>query len=463
MAENGLFNAELIQRYDTAGPRYTSYPTALQFSPSFTDEDYIAVAQRTNEDLIPRPLSLYVHLPFCATVCYYCACNKVITKNRDHAGPYLQSLHEEIRLHSELYDADRIVKQLHLGGGTPTFISSQQMMSLMHQIRRYFTLLEDDSGEYSIELDPREVRMNTLVQLRQLGFNRISLGVQDLDATVQKAVNRIQPIDTTERVITQARDLKFHSISLDLIYGLPQQTVQSFKTTLDRIITLQPDRIAIYNYAHMPERFKVQRQIKSEDLPSAEEKLSILQQAITRLTSAGYVYIGMDHFARADDELAIAQRQGTLQRNFQGYSTHADCDLIALGVSAISKVGDTYSQNVKDIVQYQTRIDIGQIPISQGVALSYDDQLRRDVITQLMCHFHVDLQKITAMYEMHAIDYFADELDQLEMMQSDGMLMINGSQISVAPQGRLLIRNICAVFDRYNQPVQNKAQFSRMI
>lgn len=462
-SQSTVFDADLIQRYDRAGPRYTSYPTALQFHDQFTEANYIAAAQRSNEDPIPSPLSLYVHIPFCATVCFYCGCNKIVTKNRERAQPYLDRLYQEISLHSGLYDPDRHVEQLHWGGGTPTFLSATQMKDLMANLASNFRLLDDDTGEYSIELDPREVHLGTLPLLRELGFNRISLGVQDVDMAVQKAVNRIQPIEMTQKVINQARLLKYHSISLDLIYGLPLQTVKSFDQTLDTVIDMQPDRLAIYNYAHMPSRFKVQRQINVTELPGASQKLDILHHAIDKLTAAGYVYIGMDHFAKPDDELAIAQRNGTLHRNFQGYSTHAECDLIAMGVSSISKVGNTYSQNAKDIGQYMNMIDQGHIPVIQGVELTLDDELRRGIITELMCHFDVDLAVHAERYNVDIDRYFEHELYELKSMQADGLLSVTGTHIKVAPVGRLLIRNIAALFDRYNRVEQEKPQFSRMV
>ena len=335
------FDKALIERYDKAGPRYTSYPTAVQFHENFTAQDYQQEAACTNKlhrEKESRPLSLYFHIPFCSKVCFFCGCNKVVTKFRDRAAPYLERLHREIALHASLYDDDRSVDQLHWGGGTPTFISHEEMQALMAETRRHFALHDDDSGEYSIEIDPREIDGETLSVLRKLGFNRISLGVQDFDPKVQKAVNRIQPEAQTMAAINGARDLGYKSISVDLIYGLPFQSVSSFNTTLDRIIELSPDRLSVFNYAHLPEMFKPQRRINEEDLPSPQEKLEILHQAINKLTKAGYVYIGMDHFAKPDDELAVAQREGKLYRNFQGYSTHAECDLIAMGITAIGKV-----------------------------------------------------------------------------------------------------------------------------
>ncbi len=461
--QNYLFNAELIKRYDKSGPRYTSYPTAVQFHEKFQGDEYQEVAKASNEDPIPRPLSLYFHLPFCATVCFYCGCNKIITNNRKRAGPYLERLHKEIAMHAELYDDDRKVDQLHWGGGTPTFISPDQMRDLMTETAKYFNLRDDDSGEYSIELDPREVKKETLPLLRELGFNRISLGVQDLDEDVQKAVNRIQPQEITEAVLTSAREEGFHSISMDLIYGLPLQTVESFSKTLDEVIKMSPDRLAIYNYAHMPSMFKVQRQINEADLPSANEKLEILHLAIDRMTEAGYVYIGMDHFAKPNDELTIAQKNGSLYRNFQGYSTHSGCDLIAMGVSSISKVGFTYSQNHRDTEAYINSIDNGELPIFRGVQLDLDDVLRREVITRLICNFTLDCSAISKKHNINFNEYFVEEMDALKEMQNDGMLRINSDSLDVLPSGRLLIRNICSVFDIYNRQQKETPRFSRMV
>lgn len=463
MDQSYLFDAELIKRYDKSGPRYTSYPTAVQFHEQFQAKQYQEVARLSNEDLIPSPLSLYFHLPFCATVCFYCGCNKIITKNRNRAEPYLQRLHKEIAMHAELFDNDRMVDQLHWGGGTPTFISPEQMRELMTETARHFHLRDDDSGEYSIELDPREVKEDTLPLLRELGFNRISLGVQDLNEDVQKAVNRIQPVEITRTVLESARSEGFHSISMDLIYGLPLQTVESFDKTLDEIILMSPDRLAIYNYAHMPSMFKVQRQIDENTLPSANEKLEILHHAVDRMTDAGYVYIGMDHFAKPDDELTIAQKNGSLYRNFQGYSTHSGCDLVAMGVSSISKVGSTYSQNHRDIDAYVESIDNDQLPIFRGVELSFDDVLRREVITILICNFKLNKRVVAEQYGISFEKYFSEEMDALLQMQNDGILRLERDIIEILPAGRLLIRNICSVFDIYNRQHNETPRFSRMV
>jgi oxygen-independent coproporphyrinogen-3 oxidase len=388
MDQSILFDQALIAKYDQSGPRYTSYPTAVEFHEGFQAADYRAACGRSNAS--GRPLSLYFHIPFCDTLCFYCACNKIATKDRGQAQPYLDRLYRELDLQGALFDRSRRVEQLHWGGGTPTFISRDQMRELMDQTRRHFTLAEDDSGEFSIEIDPREADQDTVKLLRSLGFNRMSLGVQDFNPQVQRAVNRIQSEQETLTVLEAARSAGFRSISIDLIYGLPFQTVDSFLATLDRIIAVGPDRLSVFNYAHLPERFMPQRRINAADLPAPQVKLDILRTSIERLTDAGYLFIGMDHFARPDDELAQAQRDGTLYRNFQGYSTHADCDLIGLGVTSIGMVDNCYSQNQKTMETYQQALDRGQLPVLRGISLTRDDEIRRDLITRLICHFRLD-------------------------------------------------------------------------
>jgi len=454
-----IFDAERISRYDTSGPRYTSYPTAVQFREDFGESDYRAAAASSNTT--GSPLSLYFHLPFCDTVCYYCACNKIVTKNRTRTAPYLDHLFREIELQGSLFDHARPVDQLHWGGGTPTFLSADQMQALMDRTRRHFRLHDDDRGEYSIEIDPREADAGTIRLLRSLGFNRLSLGVQDFDPAVQQAVNRHQSEAETFAVLEAARESGFRSVSFDLIYGLPFQSVASFARTLEKVIAAGPDRLSVFNYAHLPELFKTQRQIRSEDLPSPAEKLAILKHTIERLGAAGYVYIGMDHFAKPNDELAIAQRQGTLYRNFQGYSTHADCDLVAMGITAIGMVGSTYSQNLKNLDEYYPALDAGRLPVFRGIVLSHDDRLRREVITRLICHFRLSFDSIESAYGIVFRDYFAGELAELQSMQTDGLLAVDTTGITVAPVGKLLIRNICMVFDRYLAGASHR--FSKVI
>jgi len=455
------FDQQLIQKYDIAGPRYTSYPTAVQFNTDFTAADYRAQAERSNQS--GRDLSLYFHLPFCDTICYYCACNKVITKDRSKANPYLSALHREIALQAELFDGSRKVDQLHWGGGTPTFISHQQMTELMEQTRKHFNLHDDDSGEYSIEIDPREVSRESIRLLRDIGFNRMSLGVQDFDPAVQQAVNRIQTDEQTLNALSSAREYGFKSISTDLIYGLPLQTPQSFAATLQKIIEISPDRISLFNYAHMPELFKPQRRINEADMPSADIKLSILKQSIAQLTDAGYVYIGMDHFAKPDDELSIAQQQGKLYRNFQGYATHADCDLVGMGITSIGTIDNSFAQNVKNLDEYQSLINAGKLAIYRGVIIDQDDLLRREVIMQLICHFQLKFADIEAKFNITFSDYFSSEIKRLSVMCDDGLIEMDKDAIRVTGKGRLLIRNICMVFDRYLTDKQNQQRFSRAI
>jgi oxygen-independent coproporphyrinogen-3 oxidase len=462
MDQSLIIDEGLIHRYDKSGPRYTSYPTADRFHTGFGEADYRACARRTGEEPVLRPLSLYFHIPFCDTLCFYCACNKIATKNRTHATPYLEALHREIALQGALFERARTVEQLHWGGGTPTFISHEQMRELMGVTREHFSLRDDDGGEYSIEIDPREVKPDTIALLRELGFNRMSMGVQDFDPRVQRAVNRIQTEHETFAVLEEARARDFNSISIDLIYGLPFQTAASFMRTLDKVIDAGPDRLSVFNYAHLPERFMPQRRINAADLPPPAEKLRILQATIERLTAAGYVYIGMDHFAKPGDELAVAQRNGTLYRNFQGYSTHADCDLIGLGVTSIGMVGDCYSQNVKDLDEYQDRLAAGRLPVHRGLRLDDDDRLRRDVITRLICHFAFDMRAIEQKYGIAFRDYFATEMRELSVMADDGLLAIEGDTLAVKPVGRLLIRNICMVFDRYLRQKSDQ-RFSKVI
>jgi oxygen-independent coproporphyrinogen-3 oxidase len=463
MTQQIVFDIDLIKRYDRAGPRYTSYPTAAQFHTGISVQDYSKWARHSNEDPIPRPLSLYVHIPFCDTVCYYCACTKVVTKDHHRADEYVEYLCREIALQGLLFDRDRIVEQLHWGGGTPTFLDNDQIWKLMDATARHFQLRSDDSGEYSIEIDPRSVDADKLRVLREAGFNRISLGVQDINAEVQKAVNREQSRELTQEIAAQASELGFKSINMDLMYGLPLQTVESFEQTLDAVVEMNPDRIAVYNYAHLPKRFKPQRRIDEAALPSADEKLALLQHSIEHLTAAGYVYIGMDHFAKPDDELAIAQENGSLQRNFQGYSTHVDCDLISVGMSAIGHVCDNYSQNVRSLDEYYALLGAGKLPLERGIELEPDDLLRREVITRLICNFLLDIRALESKWHFDFDSHFKSELQDLQIMQADGLLLLEDGMLRVLPAGRLLIRNICMVFDRYLRANNDNSRFSRLI
>ncbi len=455
------FDLDLIRRYDQSGPRYTSYPTAVEFHDSFSEPAYRAACARSNQ--AGRPLSLYFHIPFCDTVCFYCACNKVATKDRSRAQPYLDRVYRELELQASLFGAGRQVEQLHWGGGTPTFISRDQMSELMDTTRRWFDLATDDVGEYSIEIDPREADAETVALLRRLGFNRMSLGVQDFDPKVQKAVNRIQSEAETLAVLEAARAEGFRSISIDLIYGLPHQTVAGFERTLERVVEFAPDRLSVFNYAHLPKRFMPQRRIDETDLPAPQVKLDILQATGQRLGEAGYVYIGMDHFARPDDELALAQRNGTLYRNFQGYSTHAECDLIGIGVTSIGKVDNTYAQNRRTLDEYYADIDAGRLAVFRGIELSRDDEIRRDVITRVICNFFLDYADVERAWGIDFGSYFADALPRLEPMRQDGLLELDAEGIRVLPRGRLLIRNICMVFDAYLDAKLGPVGFSKVI
>ena len=453
LSENVTKYTNIIKKYTTSGPRYTSYPPANHFTASFGLNDYMQTATHSNtRDNIYgqlKPLSLYIHIPFCDTICYYCGCSKVVTKDRSKAAPYLERLEKEIVLQGKLFDAARPVDQLHFGGGTPTFISMDQLQHLMKILTENFRLHDDDSGEYSIELDPRDIEVDELQVLREMGFNRLSFGIQDFNEDVQKAVNRQQSTDKIFSLIRRAREVGFKSISTDLIYGLPKQTVETFRETIDQIILVNPDRISIFNYAHLPAMFKPQRRIDEKDLHLPVEKIKILGNFIDQLQEAGYIYIGMDHFAKPDDELAVAQNEGRLSRNFQGYSTHADCDLVGLGLTSIGKVNNCYAQNEKDIEKYYERIDNDQIPIAKGLKLGVADLIRSHVIVELMSQYFIDIHRVEEKFGIDFNKYFESEYEQLTEMEKDGLLSINSTTIRVGETGKWFIRNICMVFDTY--------------
>jgi len=459
--ENLVFDPKIIRRFDVNGPRYTSYPTADRFVEAFDAEAYRLWLGKRNIGAVSRPLSLYFHIPFCNTICYYCACNKIITKDHGRSAKYLKYLAREIALQAECLEGSREVIQLHWGGGTPTFLSHSEMRQLMEATRRHFQLLE--GGEFSIEVDPRKVDAATVQLLGELGFNRMSVGVQDFDERVQQAINRIQSEAETAEVIRAARASGFKSVSIDLIYGLPRQNVIGFNRTLERVLAMAPDRLSIYNYAHLPSLFKPQRRILEADMPSADTRLQILALAIKRLIEAGYVYIGMDHFAKPEDELAVAQRQGRLHRNFQGYSTYADCDLLAFGISAIGKVGPTYVQNFKTLDEYYDRLDHGLLPIARGVELNADDILRRSIIQALMCHFELSIESIESAHLIDFPTYFAAELEDLRELQQAGLVRIDRDWITVLPPGRMLVRAISMVFDRYLRADRQRTRYSKVI
>ena len=455
------FDPALIRKYDGFGPRYTSYPTADRFTEAFTAEQYVDALLARIAGVPIQPLSLYVHLPFCENICYYCACNKVVTKDHGRSAKYIRYLAREVAIVSGLVDSASPVTQLHLGGGTPTFLSAEEMKLLWRVLHDYFAFTPD--AECSIEVDPRKVGTETVELLAELGFNRMSIGVQDFDPTVQRAVNRIQSEAETRFVLDTARANGFRSLNIDLIYGLPRQTLAGFGATLDKVITCAPDRIALYSYAHVPHLFKPQRRIGESELPSADAKLAILELAIEKLTCAGYVHIGMDHFARPDDELAAAQREGKLHRNFQGYSTQTECDLLAFGISAIGKVGATYSQNLRTLDDYYARLDDDALPCFRGWRLSADDVLRREVIHALMCQFTVSFGRVENAHAISFRDYFATELESLEPLADDGLVEIASDAITVTPLGRLLVRTVAMVFDRYLREQREAARYSRVI
>ncbi|GAA0572788.1 oxygen-independent coproporphyrinogen III oxidase [Halomonas salifodinae] len=454
-----VWDAALIRRYDISGPRYTSYPTALSFA-EFGPGEYTAALERSNASR--RPLSLYVHIPFCRRICFYCACNKIATKDVRLAEPYLARLDREMVLTSRHLDTSRPVDQLHWGGGTPTFLTLDQMSELIDRLDARFGLSGDRDRDYAIEIDPREADVLTLRHLQALGFNRLSLGVQDLDPRVQKAINRVQPRVMTESLIDEATRLGFQSLNLDLIYGLPLQTRASFAATLEQVIDLAPARLSIFNYAHLPERFAPQRRIAATDLPGSEEKLGILQDTIERLQAAGYVHIGMDHFARPDDSLAVAQRQGSLQRNFQGYSSHADSNLVGLGVSAISRVDDVYAQNPTALGDYEAALDDGRLATIKGLRLSFDDRLRRHAIERLMCDMALDLAALGEAFGVDAEAYLGDALTKLAPAMTDGLIIRRGPRLEVTAVGRLLIRHLAMAFDAH-LPGQGGSRYSRVL
>jgi oxygen-independent coproporphyrinogen-3 oxidase len=449
----------LLHRFDVPGPRYTSYPTADRFVEAF-DAQVLSNWLGKRADAT-APLSLYVHLPFCATVCYYCACNKVITKDHSRGRDYLTALRKEADLIASRLTGSRQIEQLHFGGGTPTFLSNDELRELMALLTERFPMAP--KGEYSIEVDPRSTPPDKVAVLGELGFNRISVGVQDFDPQVQKAVNRIQSFEMTQATIEAARKADFKSVNLDLIYGLPKQSRATFARTLDKVLVLSPERVALYHYAHLPERFKPQRRIDAADLPSPQEKMGIMLDAIGRLTQAGYQYIGMDHFAKGADDLARAQQQGRLHRNFQGYSTRPDCDLIGLGVSAISKIGPTYSQNVRELDEYYDRLKQDQLPTARGVLLDMDDLVRRSVIMSLMCHFEVSKEAIEQAHLVKFDEYFRRELAELKPFEEEGLVENTREWISVLPRGKLLVRAIAMGFDRYIKNDERVRKYSKIV
>lgn len=456
-------NDELIKRYNKNGPRYTSYPTAASFEDSVDTQLYLQHVLMSNELPVPPDISLYVHIPFCDTLCFYCGCNKIATKNRDRGDVYLDYVEKEAKLLKPYFDPDRLVTQLHWGGGTPTFLTQEQMSRLMTILSDNWNFSPTDERDFSIEIDPRSTTAEGIKDLYKLGFNRFSLGVQDVDADVQKAINRIQPLAMTKSILDACREVGAKSINIDLIYGLPLQTVETFSDTLDAIIELSPDRLSVFNYAHLPQMFSPQKRIKEEELPSSNTKLEMFHMIVEKLISAGYVYIGLDHFAKPNDELALALDNGTLQRNFQGYTTHADSDLISLGVSSISSLDGLMVQNEKDINTYYERLDNSDLPIARGVLLTEDDKIRRYIIQQLMCQNKVDLNDALSSYQLKGWSYFSREFELLKPMEEDGLVVVDASSVTITLKGRMLARNIAMVFDTRSQQKIAEQKFSKVI
>jgi len=454
-------STETLKKYDVSGPRYTSYPTADRFVEAFTQDAYMLALEQRRAIAATQPLSIYVHIPFCESLCFFCACNKIVTKHHERSAEYLRYLNREIDLHIEHLGAGQTISQLHLGGGSPTFFSDEELAELMSMLKRNFVFAP--GGEYSIEVDPRTVNEQRLKHLADLGFNRLSFGVQDFDPEVQKAVHRIQPAEQVFALVEAARRYQFESVNVDLIYGLPMQTPESFKRTLAQVVELRPNRIALYGYAHLPERFKPQRRISEYELPAAADKITMLGSALKAFIDAGYVYVGMDHFALPDDDLAIAKRQGRLHRNFQGYSTQPDCDLISLGVSAIGRVGATYSQNAKTIEEYYDHLNHGRFPVVRGLALSRDDIVRRAVIMAIMCQGALEYEAIELAYMLDFKSYFADELAALKALEKTDMLVLEEDGLQVTDTGLFFVRAVAMLFDKQLVTDRKRARFSKIL
>lgn len=456
MQINQFFDSQLLKKYNTSGPRYTSYPTALEFNTEFSDRALTTAIEKSPH----RNLSLYVHIPFCHSLCYYCGCNKVITRHRDKADIYLDFLEKEIISRAPLFK-DYKVNQLHWGGGTPSFLTKAQMTKLVNSLKQHFDF--SDEMEMSIEVDPREIELDMADHLYDLGFNRISIGVQDIDRKVQETINRVQSTEFIEQLIYRAKNVGFKSVNVDLIYGLPHQTPETFAKTLEKVKEIDVDRISLFSYAHLPSRFAAQRKLRDEWLPNTDQKFALMRQAIETLCEYGYEFIGMDHFAKPDDELAIAQRNGELHRNFQGYTTRDESDLLGLGVSSISNIGRSFSQNTKDLQEYYREVDTRQNALEKGLTLSEDDVIRGYVIKSLMCNLYLDKTAVNKEFDIDFDQYFADDLPSLETFINDGLLTNTDKDITVAPKARLLIRNICMTFDAYMKKHLNQQRFSRVI
>jgi len=457
------FDADRMRRYDREGPRYTSYPTAQQFADGISPDEYAQAAAGSRGAREGQPLSAYVHIPFCSSPCFYCGCNKIITRQMRRADDYASRLLDEISMRSRYFAASRVIDQLHFGGGTPTYLPKKRLIEVIDKLDSEFRLSRAEDRDFSIEIDPRGADAEILRLLAGLGFNRVSLGVQDFDENVQRAVNRIQPEATVARVYDVVRGLGFRSVNFDLIYGLPLQTVASFSWTLDRVVAMRPDRIAVYGYAHMPRVFKAQRQIRNAELPDAGVRLSLLQLAIAKLSEAGYDYIGMDHFALPGDSLALARQNGTLHRSFQGYTTHANRDLVSFGVSAIGQIGDLYVQNHKSLQDYAAAVAAGSLPSTRGRSMSRDDRIRKDVIDSIMCHGFVDISAVEARSAIVFDEYFARERQRLLVLQSDGLVELKSGRITLTSVGRLLMRTVAMAFDAYVKESRPPVEMSRVI
>ena len=462
MSDTLQLDAQLIRRYGGEGPRYTSYPTAMQFQ-ALAPNAYAAAVRESAGARSNQPLSAYVHVPFCISPCLYCACNKIITHKMDRIDSYVQRVLEEIALHAGYFSGPRAIDQMHFGGGTPSYLPIKSLLAIVDGLDAHFGLSQDGARDFSIEVDPRGVDFAKLHAMTQAGFNRISFGVQDFDLSVQQAINRVQPFELVQSVYGSARRAGFESINLDLIYGLPRQTPATFGDTLKRVVDLRPDRLAVYGYAHMPSMFKAQKRIIAGDLPSAEERIVLLQLAIDTLTGAGYVYIGMDHFALPTDGLSLAKQNGTLHRSFQGYTTHAKRDLLALGVSAIGHIGDLYVQNFKTLKDYNAAIDRGVLPTQRGVHIGAEDRVRAQIIQQIMCLGYIDIRCIETQYGLVFREHFGVEMSRLQGMASDGLVAVSQERVELTAAGRFLMRNVAMVFDEYLAARNEQRPLSRVV
>jgi oxygen-independent coproporphyrinogen-3 oxidase len=463
MSTTTLFDPALLARYDRPGPRYTSYPSSPQFTPAFTAADLRRHARRSNEEPIPRDLSLYVHVPYCFSPCFYCGCNRIITRDFGRAAPYVERVAREAERMASLFDRSREMIQVHFGGGTPNFLTADQLARLLESFGKHFRLSSSAERDFSIELDPRFLRDGDIAAYARMGFNRASLGVQDFDRDVQQAINREQSVAQTLGAIEQCRNAGFRSVNVDLIYGLPRQTSTGFARTLDTILHVRPDRVAIYGYAHMPDLFKAQRQIVTAELPDAAQRVALLSLAVDQLTAAGYRHIGLDHFALPEDDLSNALESQTLHRNFMGYTTHSDCDLLGLGVSAISHIGDSFSQNHRNLADWEAAVDKGHFPLWRGIDLNEDDVIRADVIQQIMCRGEFDRRRIEDRYDIVFDEYFSDALIALGALRTDGLVEFDGSRIAATSRGRLLLRMIAMCFDGYLHKQAERPRHSRVV